>query len=61
MRWAGNIARMKEKLNACRALVGKRGQRPLGSRRRRLEDATKMDIREIEWGDMGWIHSFIQA
>jgi hypothetical protein len=25
------------------------GKRPLGKRRRRLEDNTKMDLRETEW------------
>jgi hypothetical protein len=36
MRWAGHVARMKEKRNAYRILVGKpEGKRPLGSPRRR--------------------------
>jgi hypothetical protein len=36
MRWAGHVARMKEKRNACRLLVGKpAGKRPLGKPRRR--------------------------
>jgi hypothetical protein len=31
------------------------GKRPLGRPRRRWEDNIKMDLREIEWGDMDWI------
>jgi hypothetical protein len=46
MRWAGHVARMKEKRNACRLLVGKpEGKRPLGRPRRRWEDNIKMDLR----------------
>jgi hypothetical protein len=36
MRWAGHVARMEEKRNAFRILVGKpEGKRPLGRPRRR--------------------------
>jgi hypothetical protein len=35
MRWAGHVARMGEKRNAYRILVGKPGKRPLERRRRR--------------------------
>jgi hypothetical protein len=39
MRWAGHIARMGEKRNPYRILVGKpEGKRPLGSPRRRWVD-----------------------
>jgi hypothetical protein len=45
MRWAGDLARMVEKRNAYRVLVGKlAGKRPLG--RPRLE---WMDLGEIGW------------
>jgi hypothetical protein len=38
MRWAGHVARMGEKRNACRILVGKpEGKRPLRRPRRRWE------------------------
>jgi hypothetical protein len=38
-------------------LVGKpEGKRPLGRPRRRWEDGIKMDIREIGWGGVEWIH-----
>jgi hypothetical protein len=39
MRWAGHVARMGEKRNAYRILVGKpEGKRPLGRPRRRWVD-----------------------
>jgi hypothetical protein len=40
-----NVARMGEKRNACRILVGKpEGKRPLGKQRRRWVDNIKMEI-----------------
>jgi hypothetical protein len=40
-----------------RVLVGKpEGKRPLGSPRRRWEYGIKMDLREIGWGGVEWIH-----
>jgi hypothetical protein len=52
MRWAGHVARMGEKMNAYRILMGKpEGKRP----RRRWEDNIKMDLREIGWGVKDWI------
>jgi hypothetical protein len=48
MRWAGHAARMGEKRNAYRILVGKpEGKRPLGRPRRRWVDNIKIDLREI--------------
>jgi hypothetical protein len=32
------------------------GKRLFGGRRRRWEDNIKMDLREIGWGGMDWIH-----
>jgi hypothetical protein len=56
MRWAGHVARMGEKRNAYRILVGKpAGKRPLGRPRRRWVDNIKMDLREIGWDRMDWI------
>jgi hypothetical protein len=53
MRLAGHVARMREKRNAYRILVGKlEGKRPLGRSRRRCVDNVKMDLREIGWGVM---------
>jgi hypothetical protein len=48
MRWAGHVARMGEKRNAYRILVGNiEVKRPLGRPRRRWVDNIKMDLREI--------------
>jgi hypothetical protein len=38
-------------------LVGRpEGRRPLGRPRHRWEDNIKMDLREIGFGDVDWIH-----
>jgi hypothetical protein len=56
MRWAGHVARMGEKRNAYRILVGKpKGKKPLGRPRRRWVDNIKMDLREIGWDGVQWI------
>jgi hypothetical protein len=56
MRWAGHVARMGEKRNACRLLVGKpEGRRPLGGPRRRWVHNIRMDLGEVGWGDVDWI------
>jgi hypothetical protein len=40
-----------------RVLMGKpEGKRPLRRPRRRWEDGIKMDLREIGWGSVEWIH-----
>jgi hypothetical protein len=57
MRWAGHVARMGEVRGAYNILVGRpEGKRPLGTPRRRWEDNIKMDLREIGFGDVDWIH-----
>jgi hypothetical protein len=54
--WAENVARMGEKRNAYRLLVGKtEGKRPLGRPRRRWVDNIRMDVVELELGDVDWI------
>jgi hypothetical protein len=56
MSWAGYVARMGEKRNAYRILVGKPGgKRPLGRPRRRWVDNIKKDLREIGWDGVDWI------
>jgi hypothetical protein len=56
IRWAGHATRMGEKRNAYRLLVGKpEGKRPLGRPRRRWVDNIRMDLREVGWGNVGWI------
>jgi hypothetical protein len=55
-RWAGHVARMGEKRNAYRLLVGKPdGKRPLGRPRRRWMDNIRTDLGEVGWGNMDWI------
>jgi hypothetical protein len=57
MRWAGHLERTEGESNAYRVLVGQpEGNRPLGRSRRRWEDNIKMDLREIGWSGMDWIH-----
>jgi hypothetical protein len=51
MRWHG------AKMNVYRVSAGKpEGNRPLGRPRRRWENNIKMDLQEITWGDVDWIH-----
>jgi hypothetical protein len=50
MRWAGHVARVGDKSNVYRILVGKpESKRPLGRPRRRWVDSIKMDLRKIGW------------
>jgi hypothetical protein len=57
MRWAGHVARMGEVRGAYNILVWRpEGKRPLGRSRRRWEDNIKMDLREIWFGDVDWMH-----
>jgi hypothetical protein len=45
MKWAGHVARMGQKRNAYRLLVGKpEGRRPLGKPRHRWFDNIRMDL-----------------
>jgi hypothetical protein len=56
MRWVGHVARMGEKRNAYRLLVGKpEGRRPLGKPRRRWLDNIRMNLIKVGWGDVDWI------
>jgi hypothetical protein len=56
MRWAGLVARMGEKRNVYRLLVGKpEGKRPLGRPRRRWIDNIEMDLLEIGVSVVDWI------
>jgi hypothetical protein len=42
--------------NKYRLLVGQpEGKRPLGRLRRKLVDNIKMDLGEMEWGEVDWI------
>jgi hypothetical protein len=56
MRWEDHVARMREKRNAYRLLVGKpEGKRPVGRPRRRWVDNIRMYLGEVGWGDVDWI------
>jgi hypothetical protein len=58
MRWAGRVARIGEKKNAYRVLVGKpEGMSPLGRPRRRWVDSIKMDVRRdgMVWTRSIWL------
>jgi hypothetical protein len=57
MRWAGHVVRKGKMRGAYNILVGRpEGRRPLGRPRHIWEDNIKMDLREIEFGDVDWIH-----
>jgi hypothetical protein len=56
MRWAGHVARLGEKRNMGRLLVGTpEEERPLGRPRNRWVDNIRMDLGEVGWVDVDWI------
>jgi len=56
MRWAGHVARMRERRGVYRVLVGKpEEKRTLGRPRRRWEDTINMGLQEVGCGGMDWI------
>jgi hypothetical protein len=56
MRWAGHVARMGEKRNVYRLLVGKpEGKRSLGRPRSRWMDNIKMNLLDIGLSVVDWI------
>jgi hypothetical protein len=56
MRWAGHVARMRERRNAYRLSVGKQeGKRPLGRSRHGWLDSIRMDLVEVGWDNVDWI------
>jgi hypothetical protein len=56
MRGVGHVARMGEKREACRLLVGKsEGKSPLGRPRRRKVNNIRIDLGEVGWGDLDWV------
>jgi hypothetical protein len=57
MRLVEHVTRMGKMRNAYITLVGKTaGKIPLGRPRRRWEDNIRMDIRELGWEGVDWIH-----
>ena len=58
LRWAGDIARMKEGWSACKNLkVKPTGKIILGKARLRWEDNIRMNLDEIVANANNWIHS----
>jgi hypothetical protein len=56
MRWAGDVARMREERGVYRVSFGRpEGKRRLGRPRRRWEDNIKMDLRGIGIDGANWI------
>jgi hypothetical protein len=56
MRWVGYVARIGERRDVHRVLVGKpEGKRPLGRPRHRWEDNIKMGLQEVGCGGADWI------
>jgi hypothetical protein len=57
MRWVGHVALTGDMRNAYKIFVGKpEGKRPLGRPRRRWEDKIRMDLKEIGWKGVDWLH-----
>jgi hypothetical protein len=57
MRWTGYVARVGEKRNTYRILVGKpEGKSTLGRSICSWVDKIKMDLRETGWNGMDWIN-----
>jgi hypothetical protein len=57
MTLVGHVARIVEMRNPYSILFGRpEGKRPLGRPRRRWEDNIRMDLREIGWKDVDWVH-----
>jgi hypothetical protein len=57
MRWARHVARIRQKRNAYRVLVGKpEGKRQVGRPRHRWEDNIKMGLTEIGLSGMDWFN-----
>jgi hypothetical protein len=56
LRWAGQVACMRERRGAYKVLVSKPEERwSLERPRRRWEDHIKIYIREVGWENMDWI------
>jgi hypothetical protein len=57
MRWVGHVACMGEVRGAYNIFVGRpEGRRPLDRPRHRWDDNMMMDVWEIGFGDVDWIH-----
>ena len=58
LRWADYVARMAEGWSAFKILIGKpAGKIPSGRPRRRWEENSRMDIKEIDINTRNWVDS----
>jgi hypothetical protein len=56
-RWAGHVTRVGEMRNPYKILVAKHeGKRPRGRPRYKWEGNNRVDLGEIEWEVVEWIH-----
>jgi hypothetical protein len=57
MRWVGHVERLGEMRNSHNILVKKpEGKRPFGRPGRRREGNIRMDVRELVWKGVNWMH-----
>jgi len=57
MRKAGHVALMGEMKKGYKMFVAKsEGKRPVGRHTRRWEDNIRVDLREMRWKVVDWIH-----
>jgi hypothetical protein len=57
IRWVGHVARMGEMRSANKILAGKfERKRPLRRPKHRWEGHIRMDIRDIGWESVDWMH-----
>jgi hypothetical protein len=57
MRWVEHVTPMGEIRNAYKILVGNPGgKRPFGTPRYRWEGNIRMDLREVGWECVDWMH-----
>jgi hypothetical protein len=54
--WTDHVARMGEMRNLYKILVGKPAGKRLGSPGRRSEDNIRMDLTEVGWDGVEWMH-----
>jgi hypothetical protein len=56
IRWAGHVARTREKRNTYRVLADITWKRSLGRPKHKGKDNFNMDLTEIRWEDVDWIN-----
>jgi hypothetical protein len=55
--WTGRVIHMGEMRSACNILIGNHeGKRLLGRPRRRWENNIRMDLTEVGWEGLDWMH-----